>query len=208
MFRREAIASHSDHGDVPTPRKSNESATRSRLLEATAACVRRQGVARTSIQSVAREAGVSKALVLYHFGKKNLLLALTLEWLADRSARRESDALTQSDASRVLEDLWAWVADELTRGELVTAFEVARQRDGMIDAVAERVARARLLAAEKTVSEVFSKLMLRPRVPIALLASTQVAFVDGLAMQAAQRPEANHRIAFDVFWLALLSLVE
>ena len=146
--------------------------------------------------------------MLYHFGKKNLLLALTLEWLADRSARRESDALTQSDASRVLEDLWAWVADELTHGELVTAFEVARQRDGMIDAVAERVARARLLAAEKTVSEVFSRLMLRPRVPIALLASTQVAFVDGLAMQAAQRPEANHRIAFDVFWLALLSLVE
>ena len=191
-----------------TPRKTNESATRSRLLEATAACVRRQGVARTSIQSVAHEAGVSKALVLYHFGKKNLLLASTLEWLAGRTARRESDALSQSDASHVLEDLWGWLADELASGELVTAFEVARQRHAEIDAVAERVARERLLAAENTVGQVFAKLVLRPRVPIALLASTQVAFVDGLAMQAAQRPEANHRIAFDVFWLALLSLVE
>ncbi|MEP7344777.1 MAG: TetR/AcrR family transcriptional regulator [Gemmatimonadaceae bacterium] len=190
------------------PRELNDSATRVRLLQATVDCVRRLGVAKTSIKAVAREAGVSKALVLYHFGRKNLLLASTSEWLAGRSAQRETDALIRSDASRVLEDLWEWVAEELERGELVAAFEIARQHEPAVDAVTERASRERLLASEKTVAEVFSKLALRPRVPIALLATAQLAFVDGLAIQATQRPNANHRIAFDVFWLALLSLVE
>lgn len=193
---------------MSTLRPVNGSATPTQILRATVACVRKHGVARTSIQAVAREASVSKALVLYHFGTKQQLLGDTSDWLAKRSAERETKALLQSDASRVLEDLWTWVADELERGELLAAFEIARQREPVMDAAAREAARSRLVAAEKTVGEVFAKLALRPRVPIAFLGSAHLAFVDGLAMQAAQRPDANHRISFDVFWLALLSLVE
>ena len=169
--------------------QKNDRTTRSRLLQAAVSCVRKHGVANASIQSVASEAGVSKALVLYHFGKKDLLLASTYEWLAKQGAKRERAALLHSDGPRVLEDLWGWVADELACGELVAAFEIACQHEPAVDAVAERVSRERLLAAERTVSEVFSKLALRPRVPLALLGSAQLAFVDGLAMQAMQRPE-------------------
>jgi hypothetical protein len=35
-----------------------------------------------------------------------------------------------------------------------------------------------------------------------------VAFVDGLAAEAALEPEANLRLRFDVFWLSVLNLAE
>ena len=41
-----------------------------------------------------------------------------------------------------------------------------------------------------------------------MLADVFVAFVDGLALQTGIMPEVDRRVAFDVFWLALLSLAE
>ena len=40
------------------------------------------------------------------------------------------------------------------------------------------------------------------------MADVLVAFVDGMALDATLAPERNHRVAFDVFWLAMLSLAE
>ena len=59
----------------------------------------------------------------------------------------------------------------------------------------------------------FRILELRPRIEPALLAAVQVAFVDGLAIRSglarnAEGASASPRVAFDVFWLAMLSLAE
>lgn len=58
----------------------------------------------------------------------------------------------------------------------------------------------RHVAARKTVAQVFL-----PRVPTDLIAATSVAFMDGLVMDHAYG-ERGARVAFDVFWLAKLSL--
>lgn len=46
------------------------------------------GSHRLTLVDVAAEAGVSKALVLYHFGTKNALLHTTMQWALERTADR------------------------------------------------------------------------------------------------------------------------
>ena len=71
-----------------------------------------------------------------------------------------------------------------------------------------RIARQRRTLASEHVTQVFDRLQLNPRVPAAIIAETIVAFIDGLAMATALDPENDPRPAFDVLWLALLTLAE
>lgn len=48
----------------------------------------KRGSHRMSIQEIADEAGVSKALVLYHFGTKDALLLAAMKWAVERTAVR------------------------------------------------------------------------------------------------------------------------
>ncbi len=58
--------------------------TRERLLDAALSAIARRGVAGASLAEVAREVGVTKAAVLYHFdGKDSLLLAAVDRTVAD-----------------------------------------------------------------------------------------------------------------------------
>lgn len=53
----------------------------------------RRGSHRMSLQDVADEAGVSKALLLYHFGTKDALLFSAMKWALERTAQRIRDKL-------------------------------------------------------------------------------------------------------------------
>jgi AcrR family transcriptional regulator len=65
------------------------SGTRERILGATLACVERWGLVKTSIEDVAREAGLSRATVYRHFpGGREELVRATVEWEVDRFFRR------------------------------------------------------------------------------------------------------------------------
>jgi AcrR family transcriptional regulator len=48
----------------------------------------REGSHRTSLQDIADEAGVSKALLLYHFGTKDALLLSAMKWALERTEER------------------------------------------------------------------------------------------------------------------------
>lgn len=48
----------------------------------------RRGSHRTSLQDIADEAGVSKALLLYHFGSKDSLLLASMRWAVERTEQR------------------------------------------------------------------------------------------------------------------------
>jgi hypothetical protein len=74
--------------------------------------------------------------------------------------------------------------------------------------VSRRIARMRRELAAEHIAAIFGRLGLAPRVPGAFVAETVMAFIDGLAVARALEPERNPRPAFDVLWLALLTLVE
>lgn len=194
------------------PRASQPSdrrlSTPERILHAAAARVVVGGAANLSMQDVADAAGVSKGLIHYHFHDKETLLTRLIEWMTRESIERESATLARSVPKTAVDDLWMWVAGEIERGHLRVLSELAQERGPLISSAIRQSARARREAATVTIDRLFAILELRPRVPVPLLADVVVAFIDGLAIHAWLAPEANHRVAFDVLWLSLLSLAE
>jgi AcrR family transcriptional regulator len=62
--------------------------TKTKLLEGALRTLTEQGIARTSARSVAAAAGVNQALVFYHFGSVDELLAAACRYGAERTVSR------------------------------------------------------------------------------------------------------------------------
>lgn len=68
---------------IRTPRTLSREERRKQLFEATLATIAECGFSRTTLTEVARRAGLSHGLVLFHFETKEKLLAETLDYLSD-----------------------------------------------------------------------------------------------------------------------------
>ena len=161
-----------------------------------------------SLSEVAAEAAVSKALIHYHYHDKDSLLVRLVDQTVDDLTQRERSALEGTHSPLAVDSIWDWLVGELERGSLRVLLEVSQYRSASVQAAARRAAALRRATTTETVNHLFSILELRPRVPPELIAEVVVAFVDGLAMDATLGDERSTRIAFDVFWLALLNLAE
>ena len=179
-----------------------------RILDAARRRIAREGIGGASLQEIADEAGVSKPLLLYHFGDKAALLAKLASTLAEELVAREGTALAGAEGSGAVDALWRWQAAELERGDVRVLAALGAEGAPLVRDATVRGAARRREAAAHTVTRLFALLGLRPRVAPALLADVVLAFVDGLAVDATARPAADQRVRFDVFWLAMLSLAE
>jgi AcrR family transcriptional regulator len=162
------------------------------------------------MQEVADAAGVSKALVHYHFRDRATLLGRLVEHAAEGVVARERAAAARAaaaPAAQTLDVFWGWLDGEIARGELRALVELATEPAARVREAGRYAARARRASAAATLETLFAALALRPRVPSAMLAEVLVAFVDGLVLGAELLP-GQQRVAYDVFWLALLSLAE
>ena len=177
---------------------------RMRIIDAGIRCVVREGVPGTSMSAIAAAAGVSKALLHYHFADRAQLLAGVVTTLGRRVVARERDALEDGEAARVVDLLWHWLHAELRRGELHALLELRTIRDASVRQALEQTGEARRTAAATTVSRLFAGLGLTLRVPVELIGDTTIAFVDGLVLD--HELGRDTRVSFDVFWLAILSL--
>lgn len=191
-------------GVVPEDRPA---ATR-RILNAARTLVARGGAAEVSMGDVAAMAGVSKALVHYHFRDKDTLLHALVEDVGFAVVARAREAMSREGSGHALDEYWAWLEEELRRGDVRILLALAEYDSDRVRAVSRRVADQRREAATQQVSIVFARLGLSPRVPAPLIADTIVAFVDGLAAGHALDADRDPRPAFDVLWLALLTLAE
>jgi AcrR family transcriptional regulator len=191
-----------------------ESATR-RILDAAARQIASGGAAALSMSDIAHEASVSKALIHYHFEDKETLLSRLIEQLAHDLVAREREALASYEGSHnplAVDALWQWLDGELERGDIRVLLELDSCRGARVQLAAREAAELRRATAKQTVEHLFTILELRLRIEPALVANVFVAFVDGLALNVgvAVREEVapTARVAFDVFWLAMLSLAE
>lgn len=182
-------------------------AARARILDGAARCVVERGAAEASMSAIAAAAGTSKALLHYHYADRAALLAELVTVLTARVTARERAALDGSAGSASVDALWAWLADELARGEVRVLLELGLLRDDAVRAASSSAAERRHAAATHTVEQLFGRLGLTPRLPAPLLGRASLAFVDGLAA-ASVAAAGDPRVSFDVFWLALLGLAE
>ena len=157
----------------------------------------------------AAAAGVSKALVHYHFhDKETLLVALVDTVGADVTARERAAMGTSAASGNALDAYWGWLAPELAHGDMRILVALGECDNERVRAASRNVAAERRRLAEEHVSLVFERLALSPRVPDRVIAETVVAFVDGLACAHALDPSRDPRPAFDVLWLGFLGLAE
>jgi AcrR family transcriptional regulator len=197
---------HPAHAEREPPGASVPAAER--ILEAAARVLADQGGTGMSMADVAAAAGVSKGLIHYHYRDKDALLARLAGWIVDAVEARERAALAGVAPGEAIDALWRWLEYELALGDIRALLELARLREGDAPVAAREAAVRRRALATTTVAALYETLALRPRVPVEMLADVFVAFVDGLALDAVQGPTEAHRVAYDVFWLAMLSLAE
>lgn len=181
---------------------------RARIVDAGVRCIAREGIAGASMAAIAMEAGVSKALLHYHYHDRSRLLAEIVEQLGVRTIERERAAIDRSDSVGGLDALWQWLEGELRRGELAALAELALAREAPVRRATRMAATERRGSAARTIERLFAELDLTPRVPAPLMADAAVAFIDGLALDVANGSAREPRVSYDVFWLALLGLTE
>jgi AcrR family transcriptional regulator len=177
-------------------------------VDAGVRCIARDGVAAASMAAIALEAGVSKALLHYHYHDRATLLAEIVERIGARTIERERTAIDESNGMGGLDALWQWLEDELRRGELAALAELALVREAPVRRTTRVTASDRRRSAAHTIERLFTELDLAPRVPAPMMADAAVAFVDGLALDTANGSARDPRVSFDIFWLALLGLAE
>jgi len=157
---------------------------------------------------VAVGAGVSKALVHYHYrDKDSLLRALVLD-TGNAIATRARAALTKPAGGHALDEYWSAVETELRTGDLRVLISLAEYDSEAVRSAARQVAADRRDLTAQQLTSVLNQLGLTMPVPVALLADTVLAFLDGLAIAVALDADRDPRPAFDVFWLSLLTLAE
>src|SRR5688572_32204146 len=80
--------------DVPPPGRRNAA---ERILRGAAECLVLKGAAELSMQDVADTAGVSKALIHYHYRDKEALLEQVALWATTKSEEHTSELQSQSN---------------------------------------------------------------------------------------------------------------
>ena len=191
---------------IPAPITRRSQAAHQRIVDAAVRRFATIAPSDVSLSDIAVEAGVSKALILYHFRDRDSLIASVVDRVAERVAARERAALLEEETLTV-DALWHWLEQELRRGDLRVLLSLGDLESPTVRTAAARAATQRRSSAAEAVTRLFETLGLRPRVPTALIGDVSVAFVDGLALDPS-RDAVAQRLAFDVFWLAMLSLTE
>lgn|SRR5487761_1900984 len=182
----------------------DEQENREGILEATRRQVERGGCGAVSLGRVAAAAGVSKALIHYHFSDKQQLLSA----VAVECTRRIEDRAGALPSGDPLAAFWNWLEEELEQGDMRALLQLARAED---DEVQERaktgLAECRALVRARVVY-VLDALEVRPAIPVVLLAEVVATLVDGLAARHDPRRAREEQNVVDALWLSLIALAE
>lgn len=165
------------------------------IIDAAIRVLARQGYARTSLLEIAKEAGMSKGALHYHYPSKEALIHAVLEAACNAVQARSVEAWSPSEnpfeaLRRSLEELWATRAQR-TDEALVVADLLAQSLYD--ESLRPRLAEFYALGAQQIrdyLEEHLISVGLEPRVPLDLLPRIVIGMLDGLVMQAFVDPEA------------------
>ena len=181
---------------------------RDTIVDAACSTLASIGVGRLTVALVAKAAGVSTALVHYHFATKQRLLAAAADTLARRRTESRVAALAAGQGLASLDALWGALVDGGAEGERAAPdlILLAREDPG-IRSVLQRERRREQERFAATLPRLFGSLGTRPRIPFEDLAATVCTFLDGAtASLIAGTPPEDVRASYDAFCLALVGL--
>lgn len=173
-----------------------------KLLAAAARLGIARGIGALTLQGIATAAGVSKALVLYHFGGKDPLLAALARQLTAISCAALQDA---ARAGEPLEGWRALARDAGMRGSHALLASLLHEEE--VRPLATELSTLREHAAAELGSALFRSLGLTLKVPAPLLGRVLLRQLDGLASSPV-REASMLEAELDATALALLSLAD
>ncbi|MFJ1704848.1 TetR/AcrR family transcriptional regulator [Kitasatospora sp. NPDC088346] len=160
---------------------------RTSILEASARVIARRGVRGLRVEELAAEAGVSTALIYYHFKDRTGILRQTLEFINDRAERytteRDPGAPPLTAREELDRTLLLEFQDSPEVRENSTAWGELRASAVFEDSLREDLARASLVWVQE-VAELLGQV--RPMTPATALASSAerlTALVEGLSVR-------------------------
>jgi AcrR family transcriptional regulator len=104
-----------------SPRRKLSDVRRRQILKAAVQVIAEKGLCDTGIKDVADQAGTSPALVIYYFGKKDVLLAEALSFADEGFYAQAADAVARMDSAR--DRLVELVRSTCSVGEAEDAFD-------------------------------------------------------------------------------------
>lgn len=176
-----------------------------RILHAGAACFGRKGYRGASMQDIAREAGVSKSLLHYHFdSKEHLLLEVHLQLIRDLLDRvrlvAAAETRTVEHFSLALEQVLSFLESDLD--SILVLFELRSVLPGNPE-LAARLARFNddvIALVVEGIHNVLGPFVDRLRVPPERLARMLRALLQGLLIDLAfARDEADRQTVHETF---------
>ncbi len=165
------------------------------IIDAAIRVMARQGYARTSLLEIAKEAGMSKGALHYHYPTKEALIHAVLETACNVVQARSVEAWSPSDnpfdaLRKSLEELWATRAQRTDEALVVADLLALSLYD---ESLRPTLAEFYELGAQQIrdyLEEHLIALGLEPRISLDLLPRIVIGMLDGLVMQAFVDPEA------------------
>jgi AcrR family transcriptional regulator len=184
------------------PARKLEGEKAQRIIEAMRASVGKRGVASSTFDVVAREAGVSRGLLHYYFGSKERLMVEVVRSDCDaRVAALEENLATATSADEfvafLVQTLEAFLSDEPGQSVLYEMLSASRRSEEIRAELAELYRRWREQLAEALrdkQQEGVVSLDAEPEAVAALL----FALGDGMGLQVISDPEWNSAPAFEL----------
>jgi AcrR family transcriptional regulator len=168
-----------------------------RIVEAMRSSVARRGIAGSTFEHVAREAGVSRGLLHYYFGTKEALLVEVVRRDTEHRIARLDEPLGRAQsADELLEVLVADLQDSIQNDPgfwvlLFDLFTAGRRNPEIQREVGELFNRTRDHVAE-ILSAKQSEGVISPRADINAVVALLFAMADGIALQVLSDPDRDH----------------
>lgn len=165
------------------------------IVDAAIRVLARQGYAKTSLLDIAKEAGMSKGALHYHYPTKEALIHTVLETACNAVQARTMQAWSPSDnpfaaLRKSLEELWATRAERSDEALVVADLLALSLSD---ESLRPKLAEFYELGAQQIRAYLEENLMslgLEPRISADILPRIVIGLLDGLVMQAFVDPDA------------------
>jgi AcrR family transcriptional regulator len=165
------------------------------IVDAAIRVLARQGYAKTSLLEIAKEAGMSKGALHYHYPTKEALIHAVLETACNVVQARTVRAWSPPDnpfqaLRKALAELWATRAERTDEALVVADLLALSLYD---ESLRPKLAEFYELGAQQIreyLEENLISMGLQPRIPLDLLPRIVIGLLDGLVMQAFVDPDA------------------
>jgi AcrR family transcriptional regulator len=165
------------------------------IIDAAIRVLARQGYARTSLLEIAKEAGMSKGALHYHYPTKEALIHAVLETACNVVQARTVEAWSPSDnpfeaLRKSLEELWATRAERTDEALVVADLLALSLYD---ESLRPKLAEFYELGARQIRDYLETHLIslgLEPSISLDVLPRIVIGMLDGLVMQAFVDPDA------------------